>query len=285
MNCNILGIFIIFLIETSHTAGGYRTHSTPHCDYSNHSFQIVCNGESYVSRQCTEKIFGTEMEEVRSSIKYFKIIGCKKSILEENILSYFNGVLELGMSSLGLTTLIPEKITTPKLLKLNISHNSLNKVETKIFNQTPNLSEIDYSYNKISELRSFAGAQNLEIMNFSHNHIFYLHAGAFMKLTKLRSLDLSFNKIGTIEKNMFIENRKLEILRLEMNQVYRFDGNIFTPLMNSASLSISCGEVKELDLSSVGKALNVDLKHDNKIVFRVSGNNTLTCSKVDFKGL
>lgn len=258
----------------------------PYCDYNNQSFQITCNGESFISSQCFDKMFDGEMVALRPLIKHFKIVGCKRSILEsEDILSYFDGLVDLDMSSLGYDTLMPETIPATKLLKLNLSHNSLSKIELKLFEQFPNMTEIDLSYNKISELVIFSAAPNLAMMNFSHNSVFFLHAGTFSQLHELKVLDLSFNKIAIVEKNTFIENQMLEILRLEMNPIYRFDENIFMPLMNSVAVSISCGNVKELDISYVGKALIVDLHGDDMISFRVSRTKALTCTKDEFNSM
>lgn len=272
MNCQILSVF--FIIALSVSASSY-------CNYGDQLFQIVCNGDSYISSQCYE-----EMEKVQTSIKQLKIVGCKELVYEtENILSHFEGVLELDMSSLGLSILVPEKITILKLLKLNVSHNCLTIVESAIFEQTPNISEIDFSYNEISELNTFTAAPNLLMMNFSHNLISVLHTGTFSGVKELKVLDLSCNNIGSIEKEIFIENKKLEILRLEMNQIRRLDGNIFFLLINSVMVSVSFGDVREVDTSSVGQALYIDLERDNKIVFRNSMNNKLTCRKEDFKAM
>lgn len=251
------------------------------CDY-NQPFRIVCNEQPHM---CYSRIFEAKMDGIRSSINTVKFVGCKKSTdFDANILEHFSGVRILDISSQSLNTIPALKIR--HLRSFIASHNWLNKLPTEMFDKNVHLAEIDFSYNKLSELHatSFKSVLNLSKLNFSHNQIFYVNNEAFSQLGQLKILDLSFNKIGTIGHGIFEHNPKLEMVRLEMNSMYRFNESVLELAVNSVTLSISCENVKELDLTSMSSSFKIELDgFENVVNFSLSKGNSISCRRDDFR--
>lgn len=196
MYCGTLGIFLIIIIEAS----ALHSRSTSHCDYNNQSFQIVCNGESYISSQCFEK-----MEEVQLSIKHLKFVECKTPILEsKNVLSYFD-VIDIFESPIEI---------------LDLSFNCVGNLNATAFDRFKNLQYLDLSYTNLTSFTPdvFFQLDKLKFLNLSHNFLSTLDFGSKI-FEQMHTLHLDFNQLSDIDAITRVEFPSLMTISITNNKL------------------------------------------------------------------
>jgi hypothetical protein len=119
----------------------------------------------------------------------------------------------------------------PKLETIDLSHNLIDTLtDIKIINSKDfeSLAHINISHNTLTKLdpSTFKGFKNLKLINLSHNRIETVVSFTFKNLESLESIDLSYNRIDRIGENALVNLPKLKTIDLSFNRVN--DLNVFS---------------------------------------------------------
>jgi Leucine-rich repeat (LRR) protein len=179
-------------------------------------------------------------------------------------------------------------LNNPKIFKglvslreLNLSLNSISKLDKEIFSYMTNLKLLDLSSNFIESIdkKAFRGLENLDelnlrnnclknsscshpfayltkltTLNMAENQLEVINKSIFRGLTDLKHLSLYRNKIRRLEENCFrfggsdSENIALTKLDLSANQIQRLDTNIFNSLSNLEELLLNSNQISSIEV-------------------------------------
>lgn len=244
--------------------------------------------QSYTHFTCYNDVFSNGKA---SDVLRLEIGDCRANELSSLFSDRFNNLEKLDISNYGLDIMQSNALQFEKLDTLIASHNNLTKISSLLFDSAPVISDIDFSYNRIAEIdaNAFKNAANLTRILLAHNRISALEQTIFSELIDLETLDLSSNSIQTLEKDLFKFNENLQTLRLEENPIRRFDENIFMPLHQLPSLQVyaSCGHVREMDSSSFGPSMSLDVDDstDNIVFSSQINDSAMNCSEFKWSEL
>jgi len=135
-----------------------------------------------------------------------------------NVLNEPKTVRSLNMAGTGMKK-VPE-LETPFLINLNLSHNSISRINEDMLSKAVLLESLDLSHNKIPNLNAgLASAwvvlKNMKHLNVSHNPIAYIIRGDFKYLTRLETLSMNnLEKCTKIDRTAFSNLGSLK--RLDM---------------------------------------------------------------------
>ena len=104
-----------------------------------------------------------------------------------------------------------------KLVKLDLSRNSIESIEEGAFSGLHSLKSLDLSSNRLSDIssRNWPYLSELEILDLTKNNFATIYAGFFEGLGSLRSLTLSGNEdLQRIELNAFAGLYKLDFIEV-----------------------------------------------------------------------
>ena len=126
--------------------------------------------------------------------------------VEDNIQ---NGIASLDLRNINISNRLTDRIWDfTQLQVLNISHNSISKISSKI-QYLIKLQELDISYNKLSKIpKKIEDLTQLKTFNAKHNN-FSSFTGYLYKCSRLESVDFSFNNFI----NLPIVEGNLELLK------------------------------------------------------------------------
>lgn len=130
-------------------------------------------------------VFAVDLLDLRNSWKPYK----------------FEEILDL--SSKGLHKI---KLENQKNLKhLNLSHNHIEILKSKQFQETPCLEILDLSYNKIHLIngRNFEGLKSIRFLDLSRNRIKHLPAFVFDPFERNWIINLQYNRIIGFPRTVF----------------------------------------------------------------------------------
>jgi hypothetical protein len=156
-----------------------------------------------------------------------------------------------------------------KLVHINLSHNSLTKLDQNSFKALKNLKTINLSHNSITEIlpSAFKNLKNVETIDLSHNQINRICKKSLVKLPKLNKIDLSHNcldkfhsrdlrnvrEISLAHNNLtrlqpwcFKGFRKLTLINLSFNQIGIVDLLTFKDLMNLEEIDLSSNRISKI---------------------------------------
>ena len=109
-----------------------------------------------------------------------------------------NGSISIDLSNMNLTEIHDLSIYADKLVKLDLRHNRINKIEK--LNTLINLKELLLSSNKITKIEELDTLTNLQKLSLSYNEITKIEG--LDTLTNLHKLDLSHTKITKIPQSI-----------------------------------------------------------------------------------
>lgn len=143
-----------------------------------------------------------------------------------------------------------KEMKSEHLVKLNASHNKIERISVIDFEGVPNIKKIDFSHNQIRFIgkSDFDGANKLTMIYLSNNYINFIDNDSFERLENLEFIDLSANLIVTVDK-VFQNNKKLKMLRLKENPFFRFGCDFVQLAKGGASLYFSWEKVDSYDVS------------------------------------
>ena len=117
--------------------------------------------------------------------------------------------------------LLSDRIFTglPKLVALDLSYNSLTKLEGRTLAQQNNLQILNLQHNNLANIAydSFSNLINLHILLLSHNQVTELPSSSLSSLTSLSSLSLDHNRLGLLSPGLLQGSPLLQDLALNNN--------------------------------------------------------------------
>ncbi|VDI69695.1 carboxypeptidase N regulatory subunit [Mytilus galloprovincialis] len=130
---------------------------------------------------------------------------------------------------------------TPKLVNLDLSHNSLESVTKGMFTALGNLHDLNLDSNSIENIENnaFQSLLNLTVLDLSLNALMSVNHQMFAGLTKLRHLNLNANPMKKISNHTFKDLTDLNILDLSNNGVQSLNENTFIGLNNLQVLRLN----------------------------------------------
>lgn len=139
--------------------------------------------------------------------------------------------------------------THKHLLEIDISHNLIEKLYSKTFNNLETLQSIDLSCNKVKciEHSSFYNLPHLTDLDLSYNQLKSLAENIFEHLPNLQRVDMSFNNLVTFSLKSFkhVSNASAPMsINISNNAINHFDGDLSTYLY-IYSLDVSNNKVTD----------------------------------------
>jgi len=181
-----------------------------------------------------------------------------------------SGLQELDLSHLGFEGTPPrnllEVLSRTTLWKLDLSQNTLPRLNKATFPLMPNILDLDLNSCDIISIENdtFSQLPNLKRLNLAHNCLgtfppavtrlprlewldmmnvggggeIELNEGIFMAMLNLTYLDLSGNRIGHLAQDVFAGLRRLKELRLSNCSLYKIDEGSFQHLESLKTLQM-----------------------------------------------
>jgi hypothetical protein len=187
----------------------------------------------YKNNSITSKLLNEELEKSQKDF-LFKIsfIGIKDK--NEKYTKIKKKMFEnLKIRSFSLTGLGIKEIETnsfeSKLETLNLSSNSLKRVDFKILKNLNNLIKIDLSNNQIQlKENNFEFNKNLRFIDISHNDLHYLPMNLFHNVNELEFINLNNNHLelfdacilSSIQDNIVFQQFRPALIMLENNPIH-----------------------------------------------------------------
>ncbi|KAG9511198.1 hypothetical protein GZH46_00237, partial [Fragariocoptes setiger] len=155
--------------------------------------------------------------------------------------SNYHDLGELILSHNAIEVLIPRKFQQLRnLYKLDLSSNQIHSVKRGAFAGLRHVTQLLLESNPeliVLETEAFQGLSSLQILNISSSRIHVLKRSTFDGLTSLRHLQLRANQIVEIEDMAFASLTSLVSLDLRGNDVRRFTKQVFADLKSLQHLS------------------------------------------------
>lgn len=140
----------------------------------------------------------------------------------------------------------------PEATHINLTHNSISNL-LYTFQFYTQLTVLDISHNKIQDLGSKNFENNVDMthLNLSHNFLKRLDVNTFVGLKKLVDLDLSNNQILNINIESFKDLSVLERLDLSGNKLVSFELDTFEPLSSLKVLALKNNSILDIPSSNL----------------------------------
>ncbi|KAI7791375.1 platelet glycoprotein V isoform X1 [Triplophysa rosa] len=170
-------------------------------------------------------------------------------LLQERSFQPFHLLLRLRITHSSLDTIHPEAFyDAPQLRSIKLSSNALSVFPPKVFGELSNLEQLQLDDNQIVSISSglFEGLLNLTELDISNNHISQLDADVFQSLTKLIFLYLAGNRLRNLPGNVFHNLSQLESLVLTSNQLETLESGLFDHLNNLLVLMLQKNQICEI---------------------------------------
>lgn len=106
------------------------------------------------------------------------------------------------------------------LLRLNVSHNEIDRIAAFAFEAAPTLTEIDLSFNLLHDLNENIFTSHLiKYLYLDHNQLSTVNELWFERLSYLRVLTLNNNRIRAIDFRLFDFMPTINVLHLHSNEI------------------------------------------------------------------
>lgn len=203
---------------------------------------------------------------------------CQLSRIKYNIMGSFPYVHTLNISHIELKFLPNDFFKgSTKLKNLIASNNKLTQLSRSQFFFAPNFTRIDLSFNSINKINDEAltECQLTEQIDLSHNKLTTIETNVFKRCLKLQILDLSFNVIEKIAAESFGKLTGLERLNLSHNNLSSIKSESFGELKKLTHLDLSYNFIKILKSEMIH---NFD---ENLETLYLNGNNLIDLNGFD----
>lgn len=185
------------------------------------SRQFYCNNESVCNqKECYPIDSSIDIIATNNNLEVteVKITKCDQLFVQD-LVKYYKNLKHLDISNSNYNNLDMLKLSSPRLLKLNVSYNKVNEIPLQFFINVPELIEIDISHNNLSDIAShtFNGTQKLKTIHLAYNSIDKINSKSLSSNKNLEYLDISNNLIEFFSDRMFDNNKLLKELHLENN--------------------------------------------------------------------
>ncbi|XP_056613905.1 platelet glycoprotein V [Triplophysa dalaica] len=219
----------------------------PHCTLSVHCpVGCVCDIRGYV--KCTGDI--TAIPPLDPTTTFLLLLNDTQiKLLQERSFQPFHLLLRLRITHSSLDTIHPEAFyDAPQLRSIKLSSNALSVLPPKVFSHLSNLEQLQLDNNQIVSINSglFEGLLNLTELDVSKNHVSQLDPDVFQSLTKLNILNLAGNRLRNLAGNIFHNLTQLQTLVLSSNQLETLESGLFDSLNNLLVLMLHKNQIREI---------------------------------------
>ena len=179
--------------------------------------------------------------------------------------------INYSQSTIRIKRNIFSNLETSNLVRLNLEHNGIKKIDDFTFENLVNLRSLDLTGNILKRVfkDAFAGLNNLEILTLSHNKIKIIDDNSLQNLQKLNYLSFMDNQIDTIVQQTFNGLTNLETLNLSLNKINTIEDFTFTYLKKLSYLFLfnnNLVKISKKTFDGVIHLIRLDLQ-SNKIEF------------------
>lgn len=202
-------------------------------------------GMKLTSVEGTHELYKSNMNvetlEVKDSIFHFP----------DDIFKHLPNLRVIRVNNSGLSSLKP-KLTSSKLVELDIFENKFSEIPEKIFEGLENLESLILDRNDIQRLHSdsFAGLSWLKQLSLKDNMISDLPDGIFNELSSLTAISLNNNRLTSLSGELFVNNPNLQIVMFNENKDLQYIGGSLLNFSNSLKMAQFRGTCVGLLLNS-----------------------------------
>ncbi|KDR19221.1 protein artichoke isoform X2 [Zootermopsis nevadensis] len=142
---------------------------------------------------------------------------------------------------------------------LDLSHNKLQNISRTAFDANTYATELDVSYNQLTDLSQVPlhNMTGLKILNASHNAIEKVPRNTFPKLYELHTVDLSYNRIREVWNSVFQTLFSLRFLNMSHNALNSVKGSTFGALHTLLDLDLSHNELSEVNNAALARCASL----------------------------
>lgn len=173
----------------------------------------------------------------------------------------------IDLAENNITEIQKQSFTELYLTNINISYNSLSKIEPKSFINCNNITLLDFSHNLLENIPRLAFDENSYASYFdvSYNRFTNMSQIPLQNMTGLRVLNVSFNFITDIPKNTFPKLYELHTIDFSNNMISEISNAVLMPLFSLRNLNFSHNSLEKIKPSTFGALptlLELDLSNN-----------------------
>jgi hypothetical protein len=228
-----------------------------------------------------------------TELRTIEIRKCKlKSLVKENFMNRLNDdtavydfltINFIDLSYNSLTRIDSDTfLYTKKLTELNLSGNSIEKLSSRAFQDLKSLSKLSLNNNRLTSVDSelFKSLTRLKQVDLSSNRIRGIPEFAFNDLLNLAELDLSNNCIKEVHVNSFVNLPNLAKLTLKHNCIERIKERTLKQL-NSSRLANTVVNLSFNNVRFLNASLFDKLTSGSTVIYQVTNNRSI----LDFRAV
>lgn len=175
----------------------------------------------------------------------------------------------IDLAENNITEIQKQSFTELYLTHINISYNSLSKIEPRSFVSCNNMTVLDLSHNLLENIPrlAFDEASYASHFDVSYNRFTNMSQIPLQNMTGLRVLNVSFNFITDIPKNTFPKLYELHTIDASNNMISEISNAVLMPLFSLRSLNLTHNSLEKIKPSTFGALstlLELDLS-DNQL--------------------
>ncbi|XP_073844733.1 insulin like growth factor binding protein acid labile subunit convoluted [Musca autumnalis] len=170
---------------------------------------------------------------------------------------------------------------------INISHNALETIQPKAFENCVNITVLDLSFNRLKNFSKGAFDETTFATEFQLSHNFFTNLAdvPLEYMSALKVLNVSYNNITMVPKNTFPKLYELHTIDISHNNISTIFNGVFQTLFSLRFINLSHNSLTEIKSSMFGTLptlLELDLSN-NRLVNIVRGAlvKLASCRRLD----
>lgn len=191
----------------------------------------------------------------------------------------------IDLAENNITEIQKQSFTELYLTHINISYNSLSKIEVKSFINCNNMTVLDLSHNLLESIPRLAFDENSYASTFdvSYNRFTNMSQIPLQNMTGLRILNVTFNFITDIPKNTFPKLYELHTIDFSHNMISEMSNAVLMPLFSLRNLNLSYNSLEKIKPSTFGAMSTIlELDLSNNQLKDISRGSLAKLSSVRF---
>lgn len=191
-----------------------------------------------------------------SDLENLSIMNCEL----ENIifLKHFQSeqLVYLNLRNNSLTVLDDNYVNSTKLEYINLSKNKISSIDSKFFENIPNLRHLYLSKNKLRVLNEslFTNLRNIVLIDLHKNDLTYISQDLFKGNPNLEVINLAqtgLGKLGVSVENLFKYNTKLRYFNLMSNELSAFNTEFIKDMKELHVLNLLQNNIIDIDINKL----------------------------------
>lgn len=215
-----------------------------------------------------------------SNLRYLELRSNRISVIEPGAFRHLPRLHLLDISRNSLREIPAFVFSRLNVTGLILSHNEIQEIDSRSFNNMPNLEYLDLSHNNIETVQNywFEGCPELVELNLAFNKITQITGFTFQHLKKegneyyynsrYPSIILSNNKISTLHDGAFSGLEEIWEIRLDNNSLRNINSDAFEDVYKVHHLNVSYNK-----LSCLSDLLLEKLERTTEIYLSGNGLN------------